>query len=137
MLETDLRGSWTWAGKTNAGALLPEGPFQSIANGQTTGTLTFNTPVTTAFAIALKAANNYSVYYFAFPFNQLPLQGGTINMPPLPNSVDFNTYGVNLPNPGGNVNALTHLSIWARGTRWFLSPQPSFFLAPDSSSSLE
>ena len=125
-LESWVGGTWTWAGKTNAGAGV-EGPFNPISNGQSTGTLTFNVPVTSSFAIALKAGNNYSIYYFAYPFNGAGLQGyGSppyTNDPPLPNSVNFNTYGVNIPNPAGNVNALSHASLYL--TEGTVVPEPS------------
>lgn len=111
-------GPWTWAGKTNAGAG-EEGPFDPIDNGQTTGTLTFVTPVTSSFAILLKAANQFSIYYYAFPFDPA-------DMPPLPDGVDFNTWGVNLPNRGGNVNALSHASLYL-GPETVI-PEPSTFI---------
>ena len=124
-LESWVGGTWTWAGKTNAGAGV-EGPFNPISNGQSTGTLTFNVPVASSFAIALKAGSNYAVYYFAYPFNGpglLGYGGEDTNRPPLPTSVNFNTYGVNIPNPAGNVNALSHASLYL--TEGTVVPEPS------------
>lgn len=109
-------GPWTYVGKTNAGAGV-EGPFDPIDNGIVTGTLNFVTPVTSSFAITLKAGNQFSVYYYAFPFNPA-------DMPPLPGAVNFNTYGVNTPNPSGNVNALSHASLYL-GPGDTVVPEPS------------
>jgi hypothetical protein len=54
-------GSFTYAGKSDDGG---HGPFTSSPSGATNGTLTFDTPIVGNFVIGLKAANNYSYYFF-------------------------------------------------------------------------
>jgi hypothetical protein len=110
-------GSWTFAGKTEEGSA--SGPFNTWGTDVKTGTLTFKTPVSSSFAILLKAANQFSIYYYAFPFD-------AGSMPPLPASVDFNTYGVNQANPAGNVNGLSHASLYL-GPQTVV-PEPSTFI---------
>ncbi|HJK98397.1 MAG TPA: PEP-CTERM sorting domain-containing protein [Polyangiaceae bacterium LLY-WYZ-14_1] len=64
--ETNLT-SWvgmeaTWIGKTDAGSA--GGPFQSFANSSS-GSIFFDAPVTSPFAVALKGGPRFSLYYFA------------------------------------------------------------------------
>lgn len=72
------------------------GPFTSNPTG-TTGTLTFDTPFTGSFVLSLKAADNFSLYYFA-------------NVTSLA-SVGFNTLGVAV-NQNGQAQGLSHASLY-------------------------
>lgn len=64
--ETDflaslLGGAWTFAGSTSDAG---DGPFASDPGSVTGGTLTFDSPLSGRFVIGLKAAHNYSYFYF-------------------------------------------------------------------------
>lgn len=60
-LDGQFSGTFTYAGKTDdAGS----GPFTSNPGGSTSGTLTFDSPITGEFVIGLKAANQYAYYFF-------------------------------------------------------------------------
>ncbi len=54
-------GSWTFAGSSDSSGF---GPFTGNPSGVTTATLTFDSALSGRFAIGLKAANQYSYYYF-------------------------------------------------------------------------
>jgi hypothetical protein len=102
-------GPWTWVGKTNVGET---STWASSVPGVVVGTITFASPITTPFAMTFKAGDQFSIYYYANA-------GGSMS------SVDFNTYGVNVLNPGSNVNALSHTSLYV-GTN--VVPEPATVL---------
>ena len=59
-LATYFSGTWVYEGKSDDGG---NGPFTGNPTS-TSGTLTFDDPISGAFVIGLKAANNYSYYLF-------------------------------------------------------------------------
>lgn len=89
------------AGKSDAG---DSGPFTSNPGGSS-GTLYFAVPINGSFVLSLKAGSNFSLYLFE----------GVTNL----TSVDFSTTGVNLPNRGGNVNALSHATLYMGDETYF------------------
>jgi PEP-CTERM motif len=88
---------FTVVGSSDAGATF--GPFTSNPSGST-GTLTFDAPIDDPFVLALKAGDRFSLYYFDGI-------GAAIS------SIGFSTTGVNDPNPGGNVNGLSHATLYS------------------------
>jgi len=93
-LNTAFGGAWTYAGKSDdAGS----GPFTANPSG-TTGTFTFDSAITGAFVIGLKAANNYSYYLFNAA---APLTSLTFNT----------TAGVAL-NANGVAQGLSHAALY-------------------------
>lgn len=89
----NLNLEWDFAGSSDSAN---GGPF--TGNVETnTGTLTFDNPMTGAFAITLKSANFFSLYYFDASF------AGTT-------SIDFNTIGVSEKN--GKGRGLSHASLF-------------------------
>jgi len=105
-------GSWSFLETVNAAS---SGTYFNTVPGVVTGTLNFSSPLIGPFALVLKAADQFSIYYYA--------NGG-----PGVSSVNFNTYGVNVLNPGSQVNALSHASLYSAGS---VVPEPStvFLLA--------
>lgn len=89
------------AGKSDAA---DSGPFKSNPGGST-GTLNFDVPINGSFVLSLKAGSNFSLYFFENVSNLA--------------SVDFSTYGVNQPNRGGNVNALSHATLYMGDETFF------------------
>lgn len=84
---------WTWAGKSDDA---DSGPFAANADGST-GTLTFDTPMTGYFAISLKSSESFSMYLF---------NGGTTGI----SSIDYSTLGVSL-NDRGTAQGLSHAAL--------------------------
>jgi hypothetical protein len=104
-LTTAWSGSWSWLGKTDDAG---NGPFANNPAGGTTGTLTFDSPITGAFVLSLKAGNFFSLYLF----------NGS-NTP----SITFTTGGVAVNN--NNVPlGLSHASLYRRAT---VVPEPSTY----------
>ena len=63
-------GTWSYLGASNSTGF---GPFSAAPNGATSGTLSFDSAVSGRFVIGLKAANQYSYYFFdsASPISSL------------------------------------------------------------------
>jgi hypothetical protein len=76
------------------------GPFEDFSEDLTAGTLTFRNPITGPFWLALKSANQFSLYYFA---NYVPDPLG---------SIDFVMNGVSL-NQQGRAQALSHATVYS------------------------
>lgn len=93
-LNNLLADSWTFAGKTGDAN---NGPFANDPSGATTGTLSFDSPLNGNFAIALKAANSFSLYVW---------QGAT-NV----SSIDFSTIGTAI-NGNGKAQDLSHATLY-------------------------
>ena len=94
-LNTDFGGNWSLLGSSDEAGTF--GPF--ISNpGASTGTLTFDTPISGAFVLALKAGNQFSLYYF---LNNVGTRA----------SVNYTTAGTNL-NSGDVPNGLSHASLY-------------------------
>jgi hypothetical protein len=74
------------------------GPFTSDETG-TTGTLTFDFPMDSAFVLSLKAGDQFSLFYYD-------------GSGPAVSSIDFSTLGVNLNNQG-QPQGLSHASLYA------------------------
>jgi hypothetical protein len=74
------------------------GPFVANAENATTGTLTFDTPITGMFVIGLKASDSFSFYLF---------DGGMSGL----TSIDFSTAGVSL-NGQGMAQGLSHAALF-------------------------
>jgi hypothetical protein len=96
-------GSFTGAGlwSHNTGTDKSDGPgFGPFTSNPevTNGTLTFDTPQTGFFAIALKAGPRFSLYL---------LNGGTTGI----SSFNFNTIGTST-NPNGKAQDLSHASLY-------------------------
>lgn len=92
-LNNLLADTWTFGGKSDNAN---NGPF--TGNPQTpTGTLTFDTPISGNFAIALKGSNSFSLYVW---------QG--VNKVA---SVDFSMIGT-ATNPQGRPQDLSHASLY-------------------------
>lgn len=104
-ITTDWGTGWTHAGKTNAGS--SSGPF-SIVPGATNGFLHFQTAFTGSFILILKASNQFSMYRFNDVTNLTQVQ--------------FSTLGTSL-NKQGAPQALSHASLWTKGTN--VVPEPS------------
>lgn len=88
-------GIWSYLGTTNAGET--SGPFSSVP-GATSGSLSFDTPITGYFAVALKTASDFSLYLF---------DGGMSGV----SSIDFTTIGASL-NEIGEPQNLSHASLY-------------------------
>ena len=84
---------WVLVGKSDdAGS----GPFTASSNG-TSGTLTFDNPVTGFFAISLMGANSFSMYLF---------NGGAAGI----TSIDYSMLGVSV-NGNGMTQELSHAAL--------------------------
>jgi hypothetical protein len=99
--------SWTNVGASDDTNF---GPFTSGPSG-TTGTLTFDMLITGPFALAIKAGDAFSLYYF-------------LNAGPGVTSVNFTTVGTSL-NAAGAPNGLSHASLY-RGPASVV-PEPSTY----------
>jgi hypothetical protein len=86
-------GTATFIGASDAAG---NGPFTSNPSG-TTGTLAFDTPQSGSFVVSLKAANSFSLYYWANVTNV--------------SSFTFNTAGVAV-NSNGVAQGLSHASLY-------------------------
>lgn len=102
LLGPSYPGTWTVTGTTNAGETT--GPFSDVP-GTPSGILTFKTAVFGQFAVALKAANYWSLYYFA------AVPGGVTQL-------SYNTWGVAPATPGGGplggpeYHGLSHATLY-------------------------
>lgn len=85
---------FTMVGKSDGSG---NGPFTSNPK-VTSGTLTFDSPLSGSFAIALKASNSFSLYYFS----------GTSNLA----SLGFSTIGTAL-NKQGKAQDLSHATLYS------------------------
>lgn len=74
------------------------GPFTSNPNGAT-GTLTFDFALDQAFVLALKAGNQFSLFYFD-------------GSGPAISSIDYSTLGVNVNNQG-IAQGLSHATVYS------------------------
>lgn len=92
-LNSLLPDTWTFVGKSDDAN---NGPFTGNP-GTTSGTLTFDSPISGNFAIALKASNSFSLYVWQ------GVSGVT--------SIDFSTMGTAL-NPQGRPQALSHATLY-------------------------
>lgn len=88
-------GLWSYVGTTDAGRT--SGPFSSVP-GTVTGALTFDSPMTGFFAIALKSSTNFSIYLF---------DGGVGGL----SGIDFTTIGTSM-NRRGIAQDLSHASLY-------------------------
>jgi hypothetical protein len=87
-------GGWFAVGKSDDPSA---GPF--VSNPETnSGTLTFDSPITGPFALSLKAANAFSLFYYN-------IQGPVTD-------IVFNTDGVST-NPIGIAQDLSHATLYA------------------------
>lgn len=77
------------------------GPF-TVAQTGNTGTLTFDNFISGNFVLALKASNNFSLYYFT----------GAVNL----KSLTFTTNGVSVNQGNGTANGLSHASLYTGST---------------------
>lgn len=93
-----------YLGTTDSGS--GQGPFSSVANGPN-GTIVFDSPLTGSYVFVLKAANKFSLYYFA------NLAGAT--------QLTYTTLGTSL-NPRDAPQGLSHASLWS--TRRVSVPEP-------------
>lgn len=100
-------GTWSLLGSSDDANF---GPFTSNPGG-TTGTLTFDNVITGPFALAIKAGNAFSLYYF--------LNGGAGV-----SSVNFTTAGVAV-NAIDNPNGLSHATIYRGALN--VVPEPSTY----------
>ena len=88
-------GLWTYLGTTDAGST--SGPFGYVP-GTITGALTFDSPMTGFFALALKSSTKFSIYLF---------DGGVGGL----SGIDFTTIGTSL-NKRGIAQDLSHASLY-------------------------
>ncbi len=100
-------GLWSSLGTTDAGS--SSGPF-SIVPGSITGVLSFDSPMTGFFVIALKSSTHFSFYLF---------DGGTAGL----SSVDFTTIGTSL-NRKGIAQDLSHASLYDFAGPTTTTPEP-------------
>ena len=109
-LNTYSPGTWNATGASDDSGF---GPFTSNPSGAS-GTLTFDTPVEGDFAVALKAANYWSLYFFA------AVTGGATH-------ITYDTFGVEthftgeIP-PSEIAQGLSHASLYSGSTA---VPEPS------------
>jgi hypothetical protein len=87
------------------------GPFTSNPD-TTTGTLTFDFAIDQAFVLALKAGNQFSLFYFD-------------GSGPAITSIDYSTLGVNVNNQGV-PNGLSHATLYS-GTLVPSIPEPETY----------
>lgn len=99
--------AWSHQGTTNAGGD-PTGPFQPFTTDPT-GTLTFKSAMIGPFAVALKAANFFSLYFFT----GVPSPGYAY--------LEYTTAGI-AANVLGVPQGLSHASLYTPGTS---VPEPS------------
>jgi PEP-CTERM motif len=100
-------GNWTWQGKSDDASF---GPFSSDNDGNTSGTLTFDSAIKGLFVLAIKGGPDYSFYQF---------DGGSAGI----SSLDFDTLGVykgnGRPGPG-----LSHFGLYTTTTA---VPEPEVY----------
>jgi hypothetical protein len=95
-ISTTWGQTFTFQGSSDTA--LTFGPFTSDEQG-TTGTLTFDFPMDSAFVLSLKAGNQFSLFYFN-------------GVGPAISSIDYSTLGVNV-NKQGLPQGLSHASLYA------------------------
>jgi hypothetical protein len=95
-LSTYFSGTWMYEGKSDDGG---NGPFTDNPTS-TSGTLTFDDPISGVFVIGLKAANNYSYYYF---------DAGAESI----SSLTFDTTAGVATNDQGIAQALSHAALYS------------------------
>ena len=98
-LNSQWGHTWTWQGKTDDAGF---GPFVADYDGQTLGTLTFDSAVKGLFVLAIKGGPDYSYYEF---------DGGILGI----TSLNFDTMGI----PKGNGKpgpGLSHLGLYTTTT---------------------
>lgn len=88
----------TYQGTTDAG--MTGGPFSNV-DGSATGSVTFNTPLSGTFILALKAANQFSLYFY----------GNASNI----GTIEYTTNGVAV-NRNGTPQGLSHASVYFANT---------------------
>jgi hypothetical protein len=100
-VEAFILSEWneTFTFQGSSDTAITFGPFTSDGGGGTTGTLTFDFPMTTAFVLSLKAGDQFSLFYY---------DGSTSPV----SSIDFSTLGVNVGNQGQPLG-LSHASLYA------------------------
>ena len=94
----DFGSSYSLVGSSDGAG---SGPFISNPGGSS-GTLTFDSAVTGSFVVALKAANEFSLYLF---------NGGSAGI----SSIDYSTLGVSV-NRQGIPQGLSHATLYGGGT---------------------
>ncbi len=102
-------GTWSLLGASDDAS---SGPFTSSPGGST-GTLTFDAAITGPFALILKAANSFSIYYFANT-------GAGIT------SLNYTTAGTAV-NQNGIAQGLSHASLYRSGSMNVV-PEPSTYV---------
>ena len=107
-LNADFGGSWSLLGSSDVAGF---GPFTSNPSG-VSGVLTFDTPISGAFVLALKASDQFSLYYF--------LNNGGPRA-----SINYTTAGTNLNNRD-TPNGLSHASLYSAGN-FAPVPEPSTY----------
>ncbi len=108
-LHTYFGNLWTYHGKSDDAGF---GPFTGNPSS-TTGTLTFDAPVTGLFVIGLKASNSYSFYEF---------NGGTVGI----TSLRFSTSGT-AQNDHGIAQDLSHAALYLDPPESIV-PEPSTYM---------
>jgi PEP-CTERM motif len=88
-------GTWTYEGKSDDTA---NGPFTDNPTS-TSGTLTFDSPISGVFVIGLKAGDNYSYYYFDAGVSSI-------------SSLSFDTTAGVATNAQGMAQALSHAALY-------------------------
>jgi hypothetical protein len=96
----------TYLGTTDAGD--SDEPFSHVGGG-IIGFVTFHSPLTGDYVLALKAANQFSLYYFAGLVNQ--------------SKIFYTTLGT-AQNKKGIPQGLSHASLWSTG-RTVSVPEPA------------
>jgi hypothetical protein len=112
-LNGESPGTWTDDGKTDVGG--SSGPFSSVP-GVNAGVLDFSATVYGQFAVALKAANYFSVFLFA------AVPGGVNQLYFTTDGVETHTTGG--PNPKIIANDLSHASLYTMEGQSVV-PEPS------------
>jgi hypothetical protein len=104
-------GSGTYLGTTDAGS--SSGPFSSVDGGKS-GVIVFDSPLTGDYVFVMKAANQFSLYYFT------GLVGAT--------ELSYVTSGIALNN-NGKPQGLSHVSLWGNPPVRVPEPNTGLLLA--------
>ena len=102
-------GVLPYRGTSDTPVSLGYGPFQSNPTGLTTGTLLFDFPMYGPFVLGLKAAHNFSLFYYD-------------GSPQPISSINFSTMGVAVNKQGG-VQGLSHASLYGGVTAPIPEPE--------------